>query len=109
MKTSPGIRCRKVGLIPRQGLWDYDGSCVPGTSSWNQTFSVGVFQWWPKSSGRGFKRLPVVKRFSGPSHDPQSVYAKADAYCHQMEFPNSKCWLGQERRKAERRKEEATQ
>ena len=87
MQTGPGIRTKRSGLCIQDGLWDYDGSCVPRENSreWNIGFSVGVFQWVAKSSGYGFKRSAAVKRFAGPVNDAESVYAKAEAYCRKME------------------------
>jgi hypothetical protein len=48
---------------PKLGDWDYDGSCAPGGDSvrWG-TFSVGIFQWEARASGKGIKRGKVVKR-----------------------------------------------
>jgi hypothetical protein len=46
---------------PKPYEWDYDGACDPAKSRSRsmQTFSVGVFQWLPKKSGKGLKRGPV--------------------------------------------------
>ncbi len=82
MLTRPGMRCRRKGWTPTAGLWDYDGACRPGTTSmWNETFSVGVFQWVYKASGKGLKRGKTVKRIIGTVENPEAVYAKAEAYC----------------------------
>jgi hypothetical protein len=69
------------------GQWDWYGACDPGGyPAFRDTFarfSVGCFQWIPRSGGtrKGLKKGPVVKRFSGPTHDAQAVYDKAQAWC----------------------------
>lgn len=67
---------------PQVGDWDYDGACCPnGVCDFGQqTFSIGIFQWLPKSSGKGIKRGKVIKRISGLSSHPEDVYAKAEAW-----------------------------
>lgn len=70
---------------PKAGDWDYDGMCRPG-SNWSNnansqlTFSVGIFQWAAKASGKGVKRTAVVKRVSGYCNNPQDVYDRAEKY-----------------------------
>ena len=54
------------------------------SSGWNTTFSFGVFQWLPKSGGKGLKKGKVVKRISGLCADYPLVVAKAQAYCDEM-------------------------
>lgn len=83
MRTSPGIRCLRHQWTPTPGLWDFDGACQPPANgtAWNHTFSVGVFQWLSKASGKGLKRGKTIKRISGPSHNPEAVYAKAETFC----------------------------
>jgi hypothetical protein len=71
---------------PYEGMWDYDGACKPqgdGSTRYlsQATFSVGCFQWVQKSSSKGLKRGKVAKRFSGPTSDPQQVYAAAARWC----------------------------
>ena len=63
--------------------WDFSGSCAPGNAlGWyNHSFSVGIFQWIPKSSGEGLKKSAVIKRVKGLTSDPESVYAQARAIC----------------------------
>jgi hypothetical protein len=77
-----------MAWAPTPGLWDYDGSYAkqPGqrVHSW-ETFTVGVFQWVAKSSGRGVKRGKAVKRISGLCSDPKSVFARAEALCLELE------------------------
>lgn len=64
------------------GKHDFEGSCAPGTDgvlkhSTQETFSLGIFQWVPKNSGKGCKRGAVKVRVKGPFHKPTDVYAKA--------------------------------
>lgn len=64
------------------GGHDFDGHCAPGGSGaayfgGQATFSVGVFQWVPKSHSNGLKRGPVKVRVKGRCSDPELVYAKA--------------------------------
>lgn len=66
--------------------WDWSGSCDPSKgrnrSLAFQTFSVGCFQWLPRTGVRpGLKKGKVQKRFVGPTSDPQQVYAQAQAWC----------------------------
>lgn len=88
MQTQPGIRCKRNGIVPVAGLWDFDGACQPKLISGVSTsthgyhsFSVGVFQWIAKSSGKGLKRSKSIKRFSGSVNDYEMVYAKAELFC----------------------------
>jgi hypothetical protein len=72
---------------PKPYEWDYDGACKPdGTRGWHgmESFSVGVFQWLPKASGKGVKRGKVVKRISGSVNDPAAVYRRAEAFIAEM-------------------------
>lgn len=63
----------------KTGKHDFDGGYMPGIErhNWNQTFSVGVFQWVLKVSGNGIKRSAVKVRVRGQCHDAEKVYAKA--------------------------------
>ncbi len=86
MQVVPGVRCTRNGIVPVAGLWDFDGGCKPkvfdsGPSSMHATFSVAVFQWLPKSSGRGLKRSKSIKRISGRVRDFEMVYARAELFC----------------------------
>jgi hypothetical protein len=66
---------------------DYSGSCAPEKdtiSAWNTTFSVGIFQWLPKSSGKGLKKSAVKFRIKGDSSDTEKVYKKAKEICRIM-------------------------
>jgi hypothetical protein len=57
--------------------WDYDGACSPGNEySGHNTFSVGIFQWIPKTR-EGLKRSKVIYRIKGYVSNPDDVYEKA--------------------------------
>ena len=66
----------------------YSGSCRPinGHSclGGQATFSVGIFQWWPKTSG-GVKKLPVKYRVRGWIADEAAVYERAQEICRLMD------------------------
>ena len=65
---------------PKEGEWDYDGNCAPGQQgkTWNETFSVGIFQWLQKKNGKGLKRGKSICRIRGDCKNPQEVYDKAE-------------------------------
>ena len=66
----------------------YSGECAPGSNYKGpvpttnfSTFSVGIFQWIPKASGKGLKKSPVKFRIKGYTSDPQKVYDLATKLC----------------------------
>ena len=64
------------------GTWDYYGEGDPahhpnGIPIW-RTFTVGVFQWVPKSGG-GTKKSKSIKRIKGYTEFPGEVYLKAQS------------------------------
>lgn len=64
----------------------YSGSCDPSKTNWSfKTFSVGIFQWVPRSSGEGFKKGKVLVRVEGFTNDPEKVYSKAQEICEQLD------------------------
>lgn len=69
---------------PKPYEWDFDGACAPDPDGkpnrpWHSaTFSLGIFQWVPKASGKGLKRSRVVKRMKA-STDPQHARLLYDA------------------------------
>lgn len=65
--------------MPEAFKHDFDGACIPkkGVISTYKTFSVGVFQWLPKSRGKGLKRGPVKVRVSGLCRASTVVFATA--------------------------------
>lgn len=72
----------------KPGAWDYDGQCAPDGRSgnlWNETFSVGIFQWKAKAGKCGVKRGNVVRRVRGRCVDYEAVYAKAEKLCQKFE------------------------
>jgi hypothetical protein len=69
---------------------DYSGSCSPQYAgqqvlSSQNTFSVGIFQWLPKSSGKGLKKSAVIVRVKGYISEPEKVYQKAKDICTQLD------------------------
>ncbi len=64
---------------PKAFDWDYDGQCIPDDNPSWKTFSVGIFQWLPKSGGKGVKRGKVVKRIKGNSYEKEVVFNLARA------------------------------
>lgn len=71
------------------GKHDFEGSCAPlGKEIFgNQfTFSVGIFQWIPKSGGRGLKRSAVKVRVSGLCRYPEKVYALARRIANELDM-----------------------
>ena len=65
---------------------DYSGSCVPGKHyTGQQTFSVGIFQWLPKSSGKGLKKSAVKFRIKGNVNNAENVYKRAKEFCKIMD------------------------
>ncbi len=72
------------GRTPEVGKWDYDGQCAPASTQVRfDTFSVGIFQWLPKSRGKGLKRGKVVARVKGSTSDAEMVYAEAARTCEE--------------------------
>lgn len=66
----------------------FDGSCAPGASTGFASqigFSVGVFQWVPKSGGKGLKRTAVKVRVKGWVRDAEKVYSKAREVCQLLD------------------------
>ena len=67
---------------PKAYEWDWDGACAPGFgkdahAAYN-TFSVGIFQWLPKTGGKGLKRGKVLHRVKGRTHSPKVVFDAAE-------------------------------
>jgi len=76
------------GVPKPAGIWDYYGECDPAHDKSGyiyHTFSVGVFQWVSKASGKGTKRGKIVARIKGDVADPQSVYKAAKARIESLE------------------------
>ena len=63
---------------PVAGKHGFAGSYEPGRSQYRHaTFSVGVFEWLPKTSGRGLKKGKVKVRIKGHTTNPKVVYDEA--------------------------------
>ena len=61
-----------------------------------KTFSVGIFQWLLKASGKGLKKSKVKYRVKGYTSNPEPVYKRAREICDEFdeEFPHIPLWLG---------------
>jgi len=66
---------------------DYSGSYAPNKSTRERvdTFSVGCFQWLPKSNGKGLKKSAVKFRIRGYVSNPGPVYKMAETICDQLD------------------------
>lgn len=64
----------------------FSGACAPGALSYMnmETFSVGIFEWIPKST-KGLKKSPVKVRVSGPTSQPEMIYKKAREIVAQLD------------------------
>lgn len=77
-----------LGPTPEANKHGFDGSCAPGADAGYASqvgFSVGVFQWLPKSGGKGLKRGPVKVRVKGFVRDAEKVYSKAREICAKLD------------------------
>lgn len=69
--------------------WDFGGACMP-TEGYNpvvakqKTFSLGIFQWMPKASGKGLKWSKTVKRIKGDFRSPEQAFSRAIARCKEL-------------------------
>jgi hypothetical protein len=72
---------------PRPFEWDFYGDCAPDESrpgvGW-KTFTLGIFQWLPKASGKGLKRGKVIFRVKGTRDNPALAYSQARAFCAEL-------------------------
>ena len=74
---------------PEAGKHDYSGSWDPVRRCIRSiTFSVGIFQWIPKSRGR-LKKGKVIARIVGSSDAPSDVYAEAERCCDLLDAGES--------------------
>ncbi|HEY3968733.1 MAG TPA: DUF4304 domain-containing protein [Planctomycetaceae bacterium] len=67
---------------PKPYQWDFDRD-LPRDDVDFLTFSLGVFQWLPKASGRGLKKSPTI-RVKGYAVDYRSVHDKAQELCKRL-------------------------
>ena len=66
---------------------DFSGSYSPNDNGCfnSSTFSVGCFQWLPKSSGTGLKKSAIKFRVKGNSATPEKVYTHARKICGMLD------------------------
>lgn len=75
--------------------WDFDGSCAPKEDGSDirfhgqEKFTLGVFQWVPRASGKGLKRGKVVHRIKGDCNNPRSAYEAARAFVAKKNAQNA--------------------
>jgi Domain of unknown function (DUF4304) len=62
--------------------WDFDRR-MPNAEAAFVTFSIAIFQWQPKASGKGLKKVNA-SRVCGYGLDPQRMYAKAQEICDRL-------------------------
>ena len=67
--------------------WTYDRSEFDSSGDMYSTFSIGLYQWLPKASGKGFKKSKTI-RVKGYVADPESAYQKADELVHRLNKEN---------------------
>ena len=77
-------------------LWDFDRSLCADNPLF-LTFSVGIYQWLPKASGRGLKKSKTI-RVNGYVVEPELVYRRAQQLCDQLNresarVDNPPAWL----------------
>jgi hypothetical protein len=63
--------------------WDFDRPSAEFLARY-QTFSVGIFQWVTKASGKGLKKTGVTSRVLGYTEDPDRVFEKATQICRRL-------------------------
>ena len=63
------------------------GGCAPTRPHdySHRTFSVGVFQWVAATAARRVKKGSALVRVSGPTSNPEAVYAKARAIVAELD------------------------
>ena len=69
------------------GKHGYSGLCAPGgygTCPYH-TFSVGIFEWIPKTNGKGLKKSAAKVRVKGPASRELEVYIKAKQICSELD------------------------
>ena len=61
------------------GTHGFSGNCTPDKigSFYQETFSVGIFEWLSKSGGKGVKKSAVKVRVSGSVSKEMVVYETA--------------------------------
>jgi hypothetical protein len=77
--------------------WTFEKSDFDHAGDRFSTFSVGVFQWIPKASGKGLKKSKTI-RVKGYVADPESAYGRAAELCktlntEKVRLENPPDWL----------------
>jgi hypothetical protein len=69
------------------GKHAFAGACEPSMSRMysQQTFSLGVFEWLPRTNGKGVKRGKVKVRVMGSVAFPEVVRAEASAIAVELD------------------------
>src|SRR6185295_11648276 len=62
--------------------WDFDHR-PPTVDPPFLTFSIAIFQWQPKASGKGLKKVNA-SRVCGYGADPETMFAKAREICDRL-------------------------
>lgn len=77
---------------PKPFQWDFDQKPLEEVGRYDhhsvgsvqfETFSVGVYQWLPQSSGKGVKKSRTI-RVKGYVADPERVFKKAAELCRRL-------------------------
>lgn len=76
-----GMWCRKRGIPPAPGIWDYDG-----TESEGDSISFGVFQWRNTPGVDGIMKSRAYRRFSGRRERELLLQGNADCLCEELQF-----------------------
>ena len=101
---------------PRKKIFahDFNGSrnmkLSPAMSMNCLTFSLGIFRWLLKASGKGLKKSAVMYRVKGYTSNPEPVYKRAKEICEELdeEFPHIPMWLGYRKSETANKKGEIT-
>lgn len=73
-------------VTPELGKYDFDGECAPhrGPSGHWTTFTLGIFEWEAKASGKGLKRGKILVRVKGQTANPGPAYEEARDRCRTL-------------------------
>ncbi len=74
---------------PQPYQWDFD-RVLPRDDVEFLTFSVGVFQWLPKASGRGLKKSSTI-RVKGYAAEYKLIHHKAEELCKKLNREQVRC------------------
>lgn len=73
------------------GKHDYDKQKALTEEGWNKNFSVGIFQWELKNSGKSMKKGKIIVRVSGLVENKEKVFAFAENVVTQLD---AEAWDG---------------